>query len=199
MAIRKIWARIDLSNYTSFSKFWSILTELITEKKKSSIWRKIHGQFCYWLTYNSLQTKFVPFVVGKKASQNFMRKKDDKAGNKTGYKRKDKRKKKKSEQKRIEIKSQNSCFYNYIQLEENYICLKCWKFFLAIPWLAEKRFKKEDLVQNAAFFSPKTGWRQRVKTKLASKNKNKRFVITKIKRLSLPTQCSALWSHWVVL
>ena len=92
----------SLATCTSFSKFWSILTELITEKKRS-IWRKIHGQFCYWLTYNSLQTKFVPFVVGKKASQNFMRKKDNKVGNKTGYKRKDKRTKKRARQK-IEIK-----------------------------------------------------------------------------------------------
>ena len=77
-------------------------------KKKRSNWRKIHGQSCYWLTYNSLQNKFVPFAVGKKASQTFMRKKDDKVGNKTGYKRKDKRKKKRA-RKRIEIKSQNSC------------------------------------------------------------------------------------------
>ena len=68
-------------------------------KKTRSNWRKIHGQFCYWLTYNSLQTKFVPFVVGKKASQTFMRKKDNKVGNKTGYKRKDKRKKKRASKK----------------------------------------------------------------------------------------------------
>lgn len=33
------------------------------------------------------------------------------------------------------------------------------------------------------FFSLKTGGQQRVKTKLASKNKNKRFAITKIKRI----------------
>ena len=31
------------------------------------------------------------------------------------------------------------------------------------------------------FFLLKTGWRQRGKTKLASKNKNKRFAITKDK------------------
>ena len=68
-------------------------------KKKRSNWRKIHCQFCYWVTYNSLQTKFVPFVVGKKTSQNFMRKKEDKVGNKTGYKRKDKRKKKRARKK----------------------------------------------------------------------------------------------------
>ena len=36
----KIWARIDLSTYTSFSKFWSILTELITGKKTAVIGEK---------------------------------------------------------------------------------------------------------------------------------------------------------------
>ena len=33
------------------------------------------------------------------------------------------------------------------------------------------------------FFFLKIGWRQRVKTKLANKNKNKRFAITKIKTI----------------
>ena len=141
----------DRSFHWYFIKQILINPDRVSYRKKTQyIWRKIHGQVCYWLSYNSLQTKFVPFVVEKKASQNFMRKRDDKVGNKTGYKRKDKRKKKRARKKnRNKIAKQ---LLNYIQLEENYICPKCWKLFLAIPCLAEKRFKKEDLVQNSVFF-----------------------------------------------
>ena len=90
----------DRSFHRYFIKQVLINPDRVNYRKKRSIWTKIHDQFCHWLTYNSLQTKFVPFVVGKKASQNFMRKKDDKVGNKTGYKRqKEKEKSEKKESK----------------------------------------------------------------------------------------------------
>ena len=72
---RKKIARIDVYPGTSLSKFWPILAEL--RRKKATFWEKVHFQFCY-------------LPVGKKASQNSIQKKDDKVGNKSGYKRKGK-------------------------------------------------------------------------------------------------------------
>ena len=46
-----------------------------------------------------------------------------------------------------------------------------------------KTVQKGGFGPKCSFFSLKIGWRQRVKTKLASKNKNKRFAITKINKI----------------
>ena len=102
----------DRSFHWYFIKQILIYRDRVSYRKKNAVYLEKNPRSSLLLAYLQLFTyKFAPFVVEKKASQNFMRKKDDKVANKTGYKRKDKR----------------------IPSEENYICPKCWKFFLAIP------------------------------------------------------------------
>ena len=145
----------DRSFHWYFIKQILINPDRVSYRKKTQyIWRKIHGQVCYWLSYNSLQTKFVPFVVEKKASQNFMRKKDDKVGNKTGHKRKDKRKKKRA-RKKIEIRSQNSSLITYNQKKIIYV-LSVGNFFQPFhDW--PKNGSKRRIWSKIQFFSLKIG------------------------------------------
>ena len=80
---------------SAFVLFLSV-TELQT-KNKQHLGKQSTANFP---TYLLLFTDWICPFVGKKASHNFMQKKDDKVGNKTGYKEKGKGKRKRAREKK---------------------------------------------------------------------------------------------------